>query len=71
MVAEIEDGKLVKISGNKYHRDSRGFLCVRGQTAAEIISNPERLLTPMVRDQRSDAFWHEQMLAQRRANAVS
>ena len=59
MLAEVEDGKLVRISGNKDHPDSRGFLCVRGQAAAEIISNPERLLKPMVRDQRDDTSWRE------------
>ena len=59
MVAEVADGKLVKISGNKDNPDSRGFLCVRGQAAAEIIGNPERLLKPMVRDQRDDTSWRE------------
>ena len=32
MVAEIEDKKLVKISGNKDHPDSRGFLCAVSYT---------------------------------------
>ena len=59
MLAEVEDGKLVKITGNKDHPDSQGFLCVRGQAAAEIIGNPKRVLKPMVRDRRNDASWRE------------
>ena len=59
MVAEVEDGKLVKITGNKDHPDSQGFLCVRGQAAAEIIGNPKRVLKPMVRDRQNDAPWSE------------
>ncbi len=59
MVAEVGDGKLVKITGNKDHPDSQGFLCVRGQAAAEIIGNPKRVLKPMVRDRRNDASWRE------------
>src|SRR3954468_19579487 len=35
---------------------NRGGLCQKGWTAAELLSSPERLLTPLVRDSRSDRF---------------
>lgn len=59
MLAEIDDGKLVGVSGDKDNPDSQGFLCVRGQASSEIISNPKRLLTPMIRDRREDDAWRE------------
>ena len=42
---------------------NRGGLCQKGWTAGELLSHPERLLTPLVRDRRSDplrpASWEE------------
>jgi assimilatory nitrate reductase catalytic subunit len=35
---------------------NRGGLCQKGWTAAELLSNAERLLTPLVRDDRSKPF---------------
>jgi assimilatory nitrate reductase catalytic subunit len=35
---------------------NRGGLCAKGWTAAELLDSPERLLTPLVRDRRSDPF---------------
>ncbi|PYO52708.1 MAG: hypothetical protein DMD83_25310, partial [Candidatus Rokuibacteriota bacterium] len=52
MLVEVEDGRLVKISGDPDNPDSRGFLCVRGQASREIIGNPRRLLKPLVRARR-------------------
>lgn len=42
---------------------NRGGLCQKGWTSAELLSNPERLLTPLVRDSRTEplrpATWEE------------
>jgi len=42
---------------------NRGGLCQKGWTAAELLSHPDRLLTPLVRDHRSEplrpATWEE------------
>lgn len=57
MLADIEDGRLAGVRGDPDNPDSRGFLCVRGRASREIIGNPRRLLTPMVRDRRSDDAW--------------
>ena len=35
---------------------NKGGLCQKGWTAAELLDHPERLLTPLVRDTRSDAL---------------
>jgi anaerobic selenocysteine-containing dehydrogenase len=56
MLAEVRDGKLVSVKGDDDNPDSRGFLCIRGQASREIIGNPARLLHPLLRDRRSDAF---------------
>ena len=57
MLVDVEDGRLVSVSGDPDNPDSRGFLCVRGQASREIIGNPQRLLHPLVRDRRgADTF---------------
>ncbi len=56
MLVEVEDGRLLGVAGDPDNPDSRGFLCVRGQAAREIIDNPRRLLRPLVRERTSDAF---------------
>ena len=59
MLVEVDDGRLVKISGDHDNPDSQGFLCVRGQAAHEIIGNPKRLLRPLIRTRRTDDAWRE------------
>ena len=64
MLADVEDGKLVGVKGDKENPDSRGFLCVRGQTSSEVYGNPKRLRRPMIRvakgrDEWREASWEE------------
>ena len=59
MLAEVEDGKLLRVMGDKENPDSQGFLCVRGQASREIIDNPHRLLHPLIRDRRTEDAWRE------------
>jgi anaerobic selenocysteine-containing dehydrogenase len=59
MLVEVEDGRLLSVRGDKDNPDSRGFLCVRGQAAREIIGNPKRLLTPLIRSHRGAEAWRE------------
>lgn len=63
MLAEVQDGKLVSVTGDKDNPDSQGFLCIRGQASREVIGNSSRLLYPLMRDRRSDelrrATWDE------------
>ena len=57
MLVEVEDGRLVKVSGDPDNPDSRGFLCIRGQASREIVDNPRRLLHPLVRARRGSNDW--------------
>jgi anaerobic selenocysteine-containing dehydrogenase len=57
MVVEVEDGRLVGVTGDPDNPDSHGFLCVRGQASREIIGNSQRLLYPMVRERRGVDAW--------------
>ena len=59
MLVEVEDGRLVKVMGDKENPDSQGFLCVRGQASQEIIGNPARLLQPLMRSRRTESAWRE------------
>ena len=56
MLADVEEGRLVGVRGDPDNPDSRGFLCIRGQAAREIIGNPGRLLHPMRRTARSGSW---------------
>jgi anaerobic selenocysteine-containing dehydrogenase len=63
MLVEVENGRVVKISGDPGNPDSAGFLCVRGHASREILDNPRRLLHPLLRARRGDewrrASWSE------------
>ena len=59
MVAEVRDGELAALTGDKANPDSEGFLCVRGRAAREIVGNPKRLLLPMIRDDRGSDSWRQ------------
>jgi anaerobic selenocysteine-containing dehydrogenase len=59
MLATVEDGRLVEVSGDKDNPDSQGFLCIRGQASREIIDNPVRLLHPLIRHRRTDDAWRQ------------
>lgn len=59
MEVEIAEGRVGRIRGNPDNPESRGFLCMRGHAAAEIIDNPARLLRPRIREQRNTDTWCE------------
>ncbi len=56
MEVDVEDGRVVAVRGDRDNPDSRGFLCLRGHAAPEVIENPLRLLHPLQRDDRSAPF---------------
>jgi anaerobic selenocysteine-containing dehydrogenase len=59
MLATVEDGRLIEVSGDKDNPDSQGFLCIRGQASREIIDNPARVLHPLIRHRRTDDAWRQ------------
>ena len=56
MLVHVESGRVHKITGDEDNPDSNGFLCIRGQASLEILDNPQRLLYPLVRARRTDAW---------------
>jgi anaerobic selenocysteine-containing dehydrogenase len=59
MVVEIEDDRVVAVHGDRENPDSRGFLCLRGRAAGEIVDSPQRVLAPRVRGRRDPAAWRD------------
>jgi anaerobic selenocysteine-containing dehydrogenase len=57
MLAEVEDGTLKTVRGDKENPDSQGFLCVRGRSTSEIFKNPKRLMYPQIREDRRTENW--------------
>jgi anaerobic selenocysteine-containing dehydrogenase len=45
----MRDGKLVKVTGDPESPTSRGYLCVKGKAAPELLYHPDRLKYPLKR----------------------
>ena len=56
MIAQVENGKIVRVVGDPDHPITRGFLCGRFQHYEELIHHPDRLLHPLARERKSDPF---------------
>lgn len=50
IVAEVRDGRAIKLEGNPEHPVNRGALCARGQSALQGLYNPDRYRQPMARE---------------------
>src|SRR5687767_4419886 len=49
VVAEVRDGRAIKLEGNPEHPLNRGALCAKGQSALQGLYNPDRFRGPMIR----------------------
>src|SRR6516225_376931 len=49
VVVDVEDGRVVRVSGNKASPTYYGLCCSRGQATPEQLNNPERLLRSLKR----------------------
>jgi anaerobic selenocysteine-containing dehydrogenase len=56
MLVDVEDGQLKGVRGDPDNPDSRGFLCIRGRAAREIIGNSQRIVHPLRRAARSGSW---------------
>ena len=49
VLAEVADGKVVKLQGNPDHPLTKGRLCARGNAGTELLYDPDRLKQPLLR----------------------
>ena len=49
ILAEVADGKVVRITGNPDHPLTHGRLCGRGNAGTELLYDPDRLKYPLLR----------------------
>jgi molybdopterin-containing oxidoreductase family iron-sulfur binding subunit len=61
VVAEVRDGRAIKLEGNPAHPVNHGALCARGQASLQGLYNPDRYRGPMVRRNNAlvPATWDE------------
>ena len=63
MLTQVTDGKVVRVEGDPDHPITQGFLCGRFQHYEELVHHPDRLLFPLMRENKSDPFrrvgWNE------------
>ena len=49
VLVDFEDGKIARVKGDPEHPMNRGFICVKGKAAPELVYHPDRLKTPLKR----------------------
>ncbi|MBZ5549024.1 MAG: molybdopterin-dependent oxidoreductase [Acidobacteriia bacterium] len=65
VMAEVADGRVVKLQGNPHHPLTKGQLCARGNAGTQLLYDPDRLKYPLIRTGRRGegkfrrASWNE------------
>jgi len=49
VMAEVADGKVLKLEGNPHHPLTKGKLCARGNAGTQLLYDPDRLKYPLLR----------------------
>ena len=49
LLVQVQDGKVVKVEGNKDHPISEGYICARGAKAPKWLYHPDQLKYPLKR----------------------
>lgn len=49
VMAEVADGKVLKLAGNPHHPLTKGKLCARGNAGVALLYDPDRLKYPQIR----------------------
>jgi anaerobic selenocysteine-containing dehydrogenase len=58
VLLHINNGKLVKVTGDPDSPTSRGYICVKGKSAPELLYHPDRLKYPLKRaGERGENRW--------------
>jgi predicted molibdopterin-dependent oxidoreductase YjgC len=57
----VKDGKVLKVTGVEEFGPNYGSLCVKGRFGFDFVNSPERLTTPLIREngQHREASWDE------------
>ena len=50
ILAKNREGRVIKIEGNPLHPINNGKVCMRGQAALQAIYNPDRIKTPLLKE---------------------
>ncbi len=50
VLAEVRDGRPIKLEGNPEHPMNRGAICATGLSAVQGLYNPDRYRSPMIRE---------------------
>ncbi len=56
-MAEVTDGRLIKLSPDREHPITKGFACHKGLAAVDLHNDPDRLNSPRLRA--SDGAWRD------------
>jgi assimilatory nitrate reductase catalytic subunit len=56
LMADTHGSSSVQVQGDPHFPVNNGQLCVKGWTSYALLTQPQRLLSPLVRDRRSDPF---------------
>ncbi|MDP3431089.1 MAG: molybdopterin-dependent oxidoreductase, partial [Desulfomicrobium sp.] len=60
MIAQVQNGRVVKLDPNPKFLKSRGMLCARGNAAVQHLYDPDRLKTPLLRKgARGEGKWQQ------------
>lgn len=74
ILAKNREGRVIKIEGNPHHPINRGKLCMRGQAALQAVYNPDRIKTPLLKENnkwRPISFARAQTLLNEKARAAA
>ncbi len=50
ILAKNREGRVIKVEGHPYHPVNQGALCMRGQSVVQAIFHPDRLKTPLLKE---------------------
>ena len=50
ILAKNREGRVIKVEGNPLHPINQGRLCMRGQAAVQGLFNPDRINTPLLKE---------------------
>jgi anaerobic selenocysteine-containing dehydrogenase len=57
ILSHVENGKLVKVTGDPEHGFTQGHLCAKGYAYTQYVYNPNRLKYPMLQNPRGSGNW--------------